>query len=445
MGNWGAYPEEFQFTVDTQPPAAPQLSSPLNGTTLTGNTPTLTWQASTSPDVTGYLLDWNGTVQDIGTLTQFTTAVLPNGVYTWTVAAHDAANNISPYPTTWSFTVDAFIPGSQLYIIGSAGSDSGDCSNPASPCKTVAYGLSQAVAGDNVMVAAGTYTENLVISKPISISGGYVPAGVDWSTRTGETVIDGKNAGTVVTLQSGSNGTTLDGLTITGGNGTDAGGVYAGAWDITIQNSFIHDNTANGSPGWVGGGGVLGGVGGARVTITNSRIVGNRTTQGAGGVRVHPPGILIMTNTLVADNHGDWGLHLNGNSTLMNVTVANNTEGGLLFNTASGLDLQVTNTIIYGNSGGNLTHYGEGTVSVNYSAIEGGWIGTGNLNADPRFMDPTTGDYRLTGQSPCIDHGTPIGAPAVDMNGHIRDALPDIGAYEWVGFRIFLPLILRNK
>jgi hypothetical protein len=84
-------------------------------------------------------------------------------------------------------------------------------------------------------------------------------------------------------------------------------------------------------------------------------------------------------------------------------------------------------------------------VTVTYSDIEGGWTGTGNIDADPMFADAASGDYHLGVGSPCIDAGTPAGAPAADVEGTPRDAAPDMGAYEWTGFRIFLPLTLKNS
>ncbi len=65
--------------------------------------------------------------------------------------------------------------------------------------------------------------------------------------------------------------------------------------------------------------------------------------------------------------------------------------------------------------------------------------------ADPGILaDVANGDYHLQVGSSCIDAGTPIGAPAHDIKGTSRDAVPDMGAYEWTGSRVYLPLALRN-
>ncbi len=427
--------------VDGEAPLPPALVSPANGATLGNDTPALTWQASASPDAAGYLLKFNNTVQDVGNVTQYTTTTLPNGVYTWTVAAYDAFSNTSPYTDTWSFTVDVFAPSPQLYVAGLTGADSGDCRNPASPCQTVGYAVAQAVAGDTVLIAAGVYTETLSVSTPITVSGGYVPSGVLWQARTGETIINGNGAGTVVSFLSGSSGALLDGLTITGGNGTMAGGIDASSQDVTVRNCYVHDNVANGAPYSQGGGGILGGIGDSQLVIENSRIVHNQISEGAGGVRVHS-GMLVMTNTLVADNHGDWGLHLNSAGVLMNVTIANNSNG-LLFNASAGKSLAVTNSIIYGN-GQAVANPGAGSFLITYSDVEGGWAGIGNIDADPLFVDASSGDYHLQISSLCSDHGTSAGAPPTDLEGTPRDTQPDMGAYELVAFHVYLPVAIRH-
>jgi hypothetical protein len=110
LGNTSPYADAWSFTVDTTPPAPPMLVSPANGAVISDTTPTLIWGASPSPDVAGYRLDWNGTVMDVGDVTQFTASVLADGVYTWTVAAYDGLGNTSLYTDVWSFTIESASP-----------------------------------------------------------------------------------------------------------------------------------------------------------------------------------------------------------------------------------------------------------------------------------------------------------------------------------------------
>jgi hypothetical protein len=56
-----------------------------------------------------------------------------------------------------------------------------------------------------------------------------------------------------------------------------------------------------------------------------------------------------------------------------------------------------------------------------------------------------TFDAHLLQNSPAINAGTTSGAPLDDFVGHARDALPDIGAYEWwqPAAWIYLPFLIR--
>lgn len=82
---------------------APELISPPDGAVITDTTPTLLWQPVMG--AAGYHINLGGVLYDVGSTTAFTTSVLADGVYTWTVTAHNLWGAVSPEPAPWTFTV----------------------------------------------------------------------------------------------------------------------------------------------------------------------------------------------------------------------------------------------------------------------------------------------------------------------------------------------------
>jgi hypothetical protein len=145
--------------------------------------------------------------------------------------------------------------------------------------------------------------------------------------------------------------------------------------------------------------------------IVNNIIVGNEAVDGAGvtGAGGHER----LLNNTIAWNQGagyGWG-------------------GGIY---SYGAPLIVTNTIVYDNYPNQIVG---GNVIVEYSNIEGGWPGTGNIDADPLFVDWAHEDFHLSHHSPCRDAGlnTAAGLPEVDFEGDPRIAFGtvDMGADEF--------------
>jgi len=330
------------------------------------------------------------------------------------------------------------------HVNAATGSDSGGCTNPLSPCDTIGYALGRAANGDSIWVAAGIYIENLVVTKPVALLGGYAVSGSAWLPGTaGSSVIDGSGAISqpVVTFDAGADGAILDGFTITGGSADQAGGgiTIEGASPF-IRSCIVQGNTAVGEFEW-GGGGILVSPGAATV-ISNTIIMSNSASGGASGIRAGSGSSLTLINSVIAANAGRWAIHANDASmTLTHVTIADHgVDGGILLNNSRAT---IRNSIVWEALAPDIEASNGSAYTVTYSNVEGGvQSGAGNLSANPKFIGG--GDYHLKVGSPVIDKGTPLGAPATDLDGTPRDGAPDMGAYEWVGYRLYLPAVMKN-
>ncbi len=144
------------------------------------------------------------------------------------------------------------------------------------------------------------------------------------------------------------------------------------------------------------------------------------------------------------------------NVTLTHVTFAGNmgsNDGGGVKNFWS--TLRVINSVLWGNSASKGAQiYDDNPAAptlVTYSDVQftGVYTGTGNLNANPRFVQPiaasinptTIGNYHILGGSPVIDRGTNAGL-AIDLDGQLRPMGHgyDLGAYE-VRPPLYLPVV----
>ncbi len=114
------------FALDSIPPDPPRLVHPPDGRYTNTTAITLDWDASSSPDATGYWVDWNGARMDLGNVTEYAPGVLADGTYTWTVAAYDDLGNTTGYTDVWSFAVDATLPASPTLLSPANGTVTSD-------------------------------------------------------------------------------------------------------------------------------------------------------------------------------------------------------------------------------------------------------------------------------------------------------------------------------
>jgi hypothetical protein len=153
------------------------------------------------------------------------------------------------------------------------------------------------------------------------------------------------------------------------------------------------------------------------VQLTNSRMYGNSVLNAA-----------VIGVTSGARNR----------AALMNTTVAG--SGVRTTSTLTGTNvIEIINSILWGTST-PIRSVGALTAAVRSSIVQGGYTGTGVINANPLFVDQPTGDLRLRPGSPGLDAGTNVGAPSVDIRGLPRpvNGIVDIGAYESRGYTLTL-------
>lgn len=193
-----------------------------------------------------------------------------------------------------------------------------------------------------------------------------------------------------------------------------------------------------------GHGFVLGFVNSHDLSVENMSIQ-NGSHLSAGGIACSNSSPDI-TNVTISRCHtwtGGGIACFNSSPNLTNVTISGNTAdvgGGVYCYGNSSPSL--VNCVLWDNSPEGIGVH-SGSPSVVYSDIQGGWLGTGNIDADPLFIG--SGDHPLSLQenSPCIDAGTPdtsgLNLPPWDIIGNVRIwdgdgdqiAIIDMGAYEY--------------
>ena len=366
---------------------------------------------------------------------------------------------------------------------------------------TIQAGIDAATAGDSVLIANGTFTgignKNLdLLGKAIELKSENGPL---------HTTIDCENDGRGFYIHSGEGeDTILKGFTIK--NCTDSfggGGIYCNSASPTIDKFILKNNTAG------SGGGIFlhnssavvkncriedntaitsagGGIrcqnttfSGFSPTITNCKILNNKSELGGGGISIGSDSFPTITRCIISNNEAraGGGIEVNASSpSITNCFIAGNTttlaSGGgiswagdalppnnnnaeLIHNTiadnyslnGTGIYISssesppiITNCIIWDNYNRSEIFISNTNLTVRYSNYRdsiGGdgnliWA-PGNLHTDPLFIEG--GNYHLGQDSPCKDRGIVVTSINRDIDYDARPfgSNPDMGADEYTG------------
>ena len=372
-------------------------------------------------------------------------------------------------PTTTSATT---------WYVAKSGNDSFTCAQaqqPSTPKVTIAAALAcigtapGAGAGHTVEVAAGTYAEAIRNTLPSGTSWGSpftlrVKSGdIVTIKAVGESNIFLAGIGTPA-MYSVVDGFVLDGtalqnnqITLNGPryvrfknleivNTTNWNGIYTGSSsNLEVVNCTIHDGTflptGFGHAMYIEGndnlieGNTLYNLPAYGVHIysvdgrpSNNIVRGNRIYN-FGLQREMAAGILlssgsnnqadhnIVTNGRGSKGDGGVGISANGGSPIVfNNTVYNNSWIGIDASYSTGAVIK--NNIVYQNT-------------LGFYNIDGAVL-SNNLTTDPKFKNPTGGDFTVMGGSSAIDSGTTTITLSLKILSFAGSA-PDIGAYEYGG------------
>ncbi len=187
------------------------------------------------------------------------------------------------------------------------------------------------------------------------------------------------------------------------GDGGSGGGVAVLDGSPSITSSLFHDNAA-----WHSGAGGFGGPGGEAVFAGAGGDGGKGGDGGDGGaLHVASGASLSLLNATAAENtagfSGPGGGGGIGGQGFVVGSPGDPGSGGVLGAGGaiedSGGGASSSGTILWANEPDEIA----GSPTVSYSDVQGGFVGTGNVDADPLFVDLAGGDLRVLAGSPVID------------------------------------------
>lgn len=297
-----------------------------------------------------------------------------------------------------------------------------------------ALSSSSVVGGDTVVVRPGTYVESLnFLGKSITLKSEKGPS---------STILDTLETKMPLVLFQNDEieDSVLDGFSLKNGRGKcfgpndyRGGAIYCLHTSPTVRNCVFFMNIAK------YGGAIY--YESSSPLVTNCIFDNNIGMDYGGAIYSCKNATPIVTNCSFCYNSvGDGGgavYQVDSAPVFTNCTFYENSasaNGSAMYNVDS--SPQVINCIFWQNShADDIMSKGSSSPIVTYCDVEGGYPGTGNVDADPLFVDQYGWDFHLTYDSPCRNAGTNTAAhlPVLDFEGDPRVwyGQADMGADEF--------------
>ena len=275
--------------------------------------------------------------------------------------------------------------------VSMGGSDATGAGTTGSPWGSITNAIAQAGTGDSVFVGGGVYTQGVSITLAgktnVTVKGGYDTSGSwSWAPASQTTVLVASNVNnSVVVIPATAVSNTLSCLTLRGATANNKAGIeFTGASALFVDGCMIVSNKN----------GIWNESGTATLTLRNT-VIARNTAQGIHG-NVNNGGTSFLYNCTVADNGSD-GFYANGYPEMM--PVAKNT----LFTGNSGYAINIIGT----GSGGSISNClffsnanGDTSASSGLSNLGGNKSGR-----DPKYSAPTSLNYQVQSDSPAAAAG----------------------------------------
>lgn len=317
---------------------------------------------------------------------------------------------------------------------------------------TIQEAINNSISGDTILVAPGIYTERINFSgNAILIASNFIFSSDSLDILN--TILDGNQLPNVVTFNHNENNDSkLIGFTIQNGRCPEPNTTLNGAGILidgaspVIANCILKNNTT-----FIYGGAIcLWNSGNTR--LINLKITNNHSSYHGGGIAIISSSAELI-NLLITDNSTNFayggGLYINNSDVkVVNCTIAENSSMGYMGHYGGGISTNnsgqvfVMNSIVWNNTPDQISDQSNQQQTVQYSNVEGGYTGIGNINLNPKFTNSTNNNFRLTDYSPSIGSGIDsvfysgiwYAAPDKDLDLNPRPnpigSSPDQGAYE---------------